>query len=120
MGSDIVRGSPTRRQVLASTAMLGISIPGAQAAEKLTFITGFGYVMGFIEVMYGAASGIFQRHGLDLEVQGGNGTAMAVQQLLSGNAQIARAGSIDVIRAVADALEADPQLLERVREKSRS
>ncbi len=71
----------------------------AAAAEKVVYLTPFGYLMAFAETMYAETSGFFAKHGLDVDIQGGRGSAMAVQQISAGNVLISRTGGTDMIKA---------------------
>lgn len=85
-------------------ALPGLSVPGiAHAADltKMTYLTPFGYIVGFAETMYADTAGIFKKHGLDVTVEGGRGSSMAVQQVTAGNALVSRTGGTDLIKAYA-------------------
>lgn len=93
--------NPSRRDILAGAAALAAwsGSARAQPLEKIRYLTPFGYIMGFADVMYSQAGGFFARHGLDVEVEGGRGSAMAVQQISAGNVLISRTGGTDLIKA---------------------
>jgi NitT/TauT family transport system substrate-binding protein len=97
----------TRRAVLAGgAALLGASLAaprlaGAQALRRVRYLTPFGFIMGFSEVMYGQTGGFFAKEGLDVEVEGGRGSAMSVQQVTAGNVLLSRTGGTDLIKAYA-------------------
>lgn len=96
----------TRRDVLKSTAALGVcalAAPAlhAQAREPLTVMTPFGFIPDFIEMMNAQSGGHLARHGFDSRLLGANGTAQALQQLTAGQVQFIRSASIDMIRAAA-------------------
>ena len=57
--------------------------------------------MGFAGPMFAQTGGYFAKHGLDVEIRGGRGSAMAVQQIAAGNVLISRTGGTDMIKAVA-------------------
>ncbi|HEX9463739.1 MAG TPA: ABC transporter substrate-binding protein [Alphaproteobacteria bacterium] len=91
---DVVKG-------VAATAMLAApALARAQTLEPVTVMTPFGFIGDFIDVMNAYSGGHFRRHGLDAKVQGGRGTAQAVQQLAAGTVQYIRSASIDMMRAV--------------------
>jgi len=73
----------------------------AAAAEKIVYLTPFGYLMGFVDTMYAETGGFFANHGLDVDIQGGRGSAMAVQQVSAGNVLVSRTGGTDMIKAAA-------------------
>ncbi|GKX32702.1 MAG: hypothetical protein MnENMB40S_03200 [Rhizobiaceae bacterium MnEN-MB40S] len=98
-----------RRSFLAGAQALGAAslLPGfagkafAQDLTKMTYLTPFGYLIGFAETMYADTSGIFKKHGLDVTIEGGRGSAMAVQQVTASNALLSRTGGTDLIKAYA-------------------
>lgn len=93
-----------RRDFLAAGAALGAAmlVPGAARAqaEKVKYLTPFGYLLNFFETMYADTGGFFGKHGLDVEIAGGRGSAMAVQQVVAGNFLISRTGGTDLIKAM--------------------
>lgn len=97
----------TRRTLLSGAAAgaaggaLGLSVRGAGAAGEITFVTPFGYLIGFAPVLYAASGGFFEAEGLSVTIQGGKGSAMAVQQVLSGQAAFSRTGGVDLMKAKA-------------------
>jgi ABC-type nitrate/sulfonate/bicarbonate transport system substrate-binding protein len=93
-----------RRQFMVGAPALaaGLALSSrALAAEltKITYLTPFGYLIGFVETMYSETGGIFAKHGLDVTIEGGRGSSMAVQQVTAGNALISRTGGTDLIKA---------------------
>lgn len=105
-----------RRSFLAGAQALaaGAAVPGlmggaarAQDLVKATYLTPFGYLIAFAETMYADTGGFFAKHGLDITVEGGRGSAMAVQQVTAGNALISRTGGTDLIKAYAN----DPSIV---------
>ena len=100
---------PTRRQFVtaaAAMALLGNQVQ-AQTLEEIRYLTPFGYIMGFSDVMFSQAGGYFAKQGLDVDIQGGRGSAMAVQQISAGNVLISRTGGTDLIKAYAK----DPSII---------
>jgi NitT/TauT family transport system substrate-binding protein len=99
--------SINRRQLIAGAQAMavGLALPGlsgrALAADlaKVTYLTPFGYLIAFVETMYSQTGGIFARHGLDVTIEGGRGSSMAVQQVTAGNALLSRTGGTDLIKA---------------------
>jgi NitT/TauT family transport system substrate-binding protein len=93
----------TRRAVLAGGAALLATpwVARAQALRRVRYLTPFGFIMGFSEVLYGQTGGFFAKQGLDVEVEGGRGSAMAVQQVTAGNVLLSRTGGTDLIKAYA-------------------
>lgn len=97
---------PSRREILAGAATFAAFAAFgagalAQTLEKIRYLTPFGYIMGFSDVMYSQAGGFFAKHGLDVEIEGGRGSAMSVQQISAGNVLISRTGGTDLIKAYA-------------------
>jgi ABC-type nitrate/sulfonate/bicarbonate transport system substrate-binding protein len=98
-----------RRRALAATAAFAagaLAVPSsfALAADDrraLRYLTPFGFILGFAEVMYADTGGFFDKQGLDITVQGGRGSAMAVQQVTAGNVLLSRTGGTDLIKAYA-------------------
>ena len=93
-----------RRQFLraAAAALPVLGAPAvlrAPAREPLTVMTPFGFISDFIEMMNAVSGGHFATQGLDVKLLGGQGTAQATQQLITGNAAFIRASSIDQMRA---------------------
>ncbi|MDB5508115.1 MAG: myristoyl transferase [Hyphomicrobiales bacterium] len=83
-----------------STALCMPAIRTARAATQLTFFTPFGFSPDYIEIMNAKSGGHFARAGLDVTVRGAQGTAQAMQQLITGEAHIIRAAPIDQMRLV--------------------
>lgn len=91
---------PSRRAILAGAATLAaFGNAAAQTLEKIRYLTPFGYIMGFADAMYSQSGGFFAKQGLDVDIQGGRGSAMAVQQISAGNVLISRTGGTDLIKA---------------------
>jgi NitT/TauT family transport system substrate-binding protein len=98
----------TRRDVLkiaGGLAAVGAAAPfvhrSASAAEPLTFMTPFGFIPDFLEMMNMVSGGYLAREGFVPTLLGGQGTAVAVQQLLSGAVSFVRMTAIDEYTAVA-------------------
>lgn len=97
-------GFVDRRNFLAAGAALtGAAVLPRTAwaqAEKLRYLTPFGYLLNFFETMYADTGGFFAKNGLEVEIAGGRGSAMAVQQVVAGNFLVSRTGGTDLIKAV--------------------
>lgn len=93
-------GSIDRRTLLMgglglTTAML---LPGiGRAAEGFKFITPLGYSLAFAPVLYAKSGGFYEKAGLDVEVIGGKGAAMAAQMTIAGQADSGRTGGANYI-----------------------
>jgi ABC-type nitrate/sulfonate/bicarbonate transport system substrate-binding protein len=99
-----------RRSFMAGAAAATSLLTGpvsAQQLVKVRYLTPFGYLIGFAETLYADTGGFFAKHGLDVEIQGGRGSAMAVQQVVAGNVLLSRTGGTDHIKAYAK----DPSLV---------
>lgn len=94
-----------RRFIIGATAMAGvIALPPVlgQQTRKISFITPFGYLIGFAPTLNAQAGGHFGREGLDLTVLPGKGSAVAVQQVIAGRAVYGRGDPLAVAKAVAE------------------
>ncbi|PWS35233.1 hypothetical protein DFH01_23300 [Falsiroseomonas bella] len=93
----------TRRAALAlaggSVAGITLRDARAQGARAMTFVTPFAYILAFVDVLNAKGGGYFEREGLDVTVEQGRGSAMAVQQIVGGGALLSRTGVGDHIRA---------------------
>lgn len=87
----------------AGAAMPGLltGVARAQALSNITYLTPFGFLISFCETMYADTGGIFAKHGLNVTIEGGRGSSMAVQQVTAGNALVSRTGGTDLIKAYA-------------------
>ncbi|MDX2201270.1 MAG: ABC transporter substrate-binding protein [Hyphomicrobiaceae bacterium] len=96
-----------RRKFVAGALAAGAAGPAAltaaraQALANITYLTPFGYIIAFSETMYADTGGFFAKRGLNVKIEGGRGSAMAVQQVTAGNALISRTGGTDLIKAYA-------------------
>lgn len=99
----ILDGSISRRTALAGCAAgfaaITVRRAGAQSARAMTFITPFSYILAFVDILHAKGGGYFEREGLDVTIQQGRGSAMAVQQVLGGGGLLSRTGVSDHIRA---------------------
>jgi len=97
---------PTRRRFIIGAAGVAgvIAMPPVlgQQVRKISFITPFGYLIGFAPTLNAQAGGHFGREGLDLTVLPGKGSAVAVQQVIAGRAVYGRGDPLAVAKAVAE------------------
>jgi ABC-type nitrate/sulfonate/bicarbonate transport system substrate-binding protein len=95
----------TRRSLLALAGAAALPAPAvlAQAPQPLVFMTPFGFIPDFIEMMNMVSGGHLARQGFQPTLRAANGTAQALQQLAAGQVQFIRAASIDMIRAASAA-----------------
>ncbi|HVV93340.1 MAG TPA: ABC transporter substrate-binding protein [Hyphomicrobiales bacterium] len=99
----------TRRDVLkAAGALAGgaaLAMPlvrrAAAADEPLSFMTPFGYIPDFLEMMNMVSGGYLAKQGFAPKLIGGHGTATALQQLVAGSVSFVRMTGIDEFNAVA-------------------
>jgi ABC-type nitrate/sulfonate/bicarbonate transport system substrate-binding protein len=93
----------TRRAALslggAGIAALTLRDARAQGRRAMTFVTPFSYILAFVDVLNAKGGGYFEREGLDVTIEQGRGSAMAVQQIVGGGALLSRTGVGDHIRA---------------------
>jgi NitT/TauT family transport system substrate-binding protein len=97
----------SRRQVMRGAALgAGAALVGgrrsarAQALHDVIYVTPFGNSVAYTPDYVAAGAGLFEKNGLKVKIVGGTGSAAAVQQVVAGQALVARAGGIDVVRAI--------------------
>jgi ABC-type nitrate/sulfonate/bicarbonate transport system substrate-binding protein len=97
----------TRRDVLkavgalAAGAVVGMpALARAAAGEPLSFMTPFGFIPDFLEMMNMVSGGHLAKQGFAPTLIGGHGTATAIQQLIAGNTAFVRMTAVDVFAAV--------------------
>ncbi len=73
----------------------------AQAAEPLTFMTPFGFIPDFLEMMNMVSGGFLAQQGFAPKLLGGQGASAAVQQLMSSAVSFVRLTAVDEFVAVA-------------------
>jgi ABC-type nitrate/sulfonate/bicarbonate transport system substrate-binding protein len=99
----MVGPSATRRGALALAgggfAAITLRDARAQAMRTMTFVTPFAHILAFVDVLNARGGGYFEREGLDVTIEQGRGSAMAVQQIVGGGALLSRTGVGDHIRA---------------------
>jgi ABC-type nitrate/sulfonate/bicarbonate transport system substrate-binding protein len=98
----------TRRDVfkIASGLAVGAAIAKpylrtARAAESLTFMTPFGFIPDFLEMMNMVSGGFLAQQGFAPTLLGGHGAVMTAQQLMTGAVSFVRLTAIDEFVAVA-------------------
>lgn len=87
----------------ASVLAITVRDGSAQGARAITFVTPFAFILAFVDVMHTQAGGYFAREGLDVTIEQGRGSAMALQQVIAGNALVSRTGGSDHIKAASRA-----------------
>ena len=82
--------SATRRGLLAlgGGAITAITLRDAWAQQPraMTFVTPFAHILAFVDVLNARGGGYFEREGLNVTIEQGRGSAMAVQQIVGGGA----------------------------------
>jgi len=93
----------TRRNALAlgTVGIAGITVRDlrAQTPRAMTFVTPFAYILAFVDILNAKGGGYFEREGLDVTIEQGRGSAMALQQIIGGGGLLSRTGVGDHIRA---------------------
>lgn len=84
----------------ASSTTAGAGSGPTMISKKLQ--TPFGLIPSFIEFYVAKEQGFWKKHGLDISIQGGTGTASAVQSVLGGSTAYSRASGIDSINGIAN------------------
>lgn len=94
--------SPTRRAILAGLAASVLPLRARAGAERLTYVTPYGYDITFYEAMVAQSAGLFEAEGLDVLIEPGQNAAQGIQQVLAGGAELTRTVGINMLRAAAD------------------
>jgi NitT/TauT family transport system substrate-binding protein len=97
-----MRYSGKIRVSVMMAAVICASIVGrgdAGAADKITFVTDFGYNGRHAYYFVALEKGYYARHNLDVQIVRGQGSADAVKQVAAGTAQIGFADTAAVILA---------------------
>ena len=94
-----MRGSGKIRVLvmLAVTSMCAFAPRGAEAADKVTFVTDFGYNGRHAYYFVALEKGYYAKQNLDVQIVRGQGSADAVKQVAAGSAQIGFADTAAVI-----------------------
>jgi ABC-type nitrate/sulfonate/bicarbonate transport system substrate-binding protein len=97
----------TRRCFLGGCAALAagtmVGVPAlAQQRREVTFITPFGYLVGYAPTLNAQAGGHFAKEGIELKVLPGKGSAVAVQQVIAGRALYGRGDPLAMAKAIAE------------------
>jgi ABC-type nitrate/sulfonate/bicarbonate transport system substrate-binding protein len=85
----------------AGGAMLIHARDARAQGMTMTYVAPFSFIMAFADVLHAEAGGFFEREGLKVTIEQARGSAMAVQQVIGGNALLSRTGGVDHIKAVA-------------------
>jgi NitT/TauT family transport system substrate-binding protein len=83
--------------VLAAVCAMASATSGAAAAEKITFVTDFGFNGRHAYYFVAKDKGYYAKHNLDVDIVAGKGSADAVKQVAAGNAQVGFADAAAVI-----------------------
>lgn len=90
--------------------------PGLQTLSG-TYMTALGISLSFVEVLVAKERGFFDEFGLDLDIQGGTGTASAIQAVLSNSVDLSRTAGVNAIIAAANE-DAPLRAIATVRQRS--
>jgi NitT/TauT family transport system substrate-binding protein len=85
------------RVMLAVIFALGLGSEAARAADKITFVTDFGYNGRHAYYFVALEKGYYARQNLDVDIVRGQGSADAVKQVAAGTAQMGFADTAAVI-----------------------
>jgi len=83
--------------LLAVLCSLSLASPAADAADKITFVTDFGYNGRHAYYFVALDKGYYARQNLEVDIVRGQGSADAVKQVAAGTAQIGFADTAAVI-----------------------
>src|SRR5438270_5719669 len=83
--------------MLAASCVGAFGAPLAHAADKITFVTDFGYNGRHAYYFVALEKGYYARQNLDVQIVRGQGSAEAVRQVAAGTAQIGFADTAAVI-----------------------
>ncbi len=83
--------------MLAVLFSLGLASPAADAADKITFVTDFGYNGRHAYYFVALEKGYYARQNLEVDIVRGQGSADAVKQVAAGTAQLGFADTAAVI-----------------------
>ena len=73
----------------------------AQTGAKLLFMEPFDLAFEYMHEMNAVVGGHFAKQGLDVQIDNARGTAVAIQQVIAGQAIATRVGALDLIKASA-------------------
>ena len=83
--------------MFAVLCSLGLASPAADAADKITFVTDFGYNGRHAYYFVALDKGYYTRQNLEVDIVRGQGSADAVKQVAAGTAQLGFADTAAVI-----------------------
>ena len=83
---------------LAAAGSAALVLPTTSfGATAFRFITPFHFSLAFAPVLYAKTGGFFEKEGLDVEVIGGKGAALAAQMTIAGQTESGRTGGTNYI-----------------------
>lgn len=94
-----IRNRLLLRLALASLCALAAAAQGAAAADKVTFVTDFGFNGRHAYYFVALDKGYYAKQNLDVQIVRGQGSADAVKQVAAGTAQLGFADAAAVILA---------------------
>jgi NitT/TauT family transport system substrate-binding protein len=71
----------------------------AQSPTKLLFMEPFDLALEYVHEMNAVVGGHFEKQGLDVTINNARGTAIGIQQVVGGQANVTRVGALDLIKA---------------------
>jgi ABC-type nitrate/sulfonate/bicarbonate transport system substrate-binding protein len=106
---EFLRGGAAVVAVLGSSSSLLVACGDKPATSSntrsttaITYVTPQKFLLSFAPVLVASAGGFFEEQGLDVDVQGGSGSATSIQQVLGSQALLSRTGGIDLMQSVAN------------------
>src|SRR5271166_1293187 len=91
------RGSRACLLLIAALCACAVGVGEARAADKVTFVTDFGYNGRHAYYFVALEKGYYARQNLDVAIVRGQGSADAVKQVAAGTAQIGFADAFAVV-----------------------
>lgn len=86
----------------ASTAAGSAPLATATEMRDMTYVTPFGFLVGFAPVLVADSAGFFEQHGLNVHIEPGSGSAQSIQQVIGGQSLLSRTGGLDLITATSN------------------
>ena len=103
----MINDALSRRSLLkgtaaASAAFFAGGLPVfAQSATKLVFMEPFDLALEYAHELNAVVGGHFEKEGLEVSITNARGTAVSIQQVIAEQAQVTRAGLLDLFKAAA-------------------
>lgn len=84
-----------------TAALLAVSMSAAQAADKVRLRLNWMYYGSHAGFAYGKDKGIFEKHGIDLDIRSGNGSGSANRLVANGDSTFAYASCASMVDLIA-------------------